>query len=89
MCVFMKKTNKSIINIGTGKDYSITYYARLISKIILKKKIKILFDKTKPNGVLKKVMDVSLAEKYGWKSKIGLNDAIQRTYNSFKKEKIN
>ena len=48
-----------------------------------------MFDKTKPNGVLKKVMDVSLAEKYGWKSKIGLNDAIQRTYNSFKKEKIN
>ena len=32
-CVFfMKKTKKSIINIGTGKDYSITYYAKLISK---------------------------------------------------------
>ena len=90
-CVFFmkKKTKKSIINIGTGKDYSIVYYARLISKIILKKKIKILFDKTKPNGVLKKVMDVSLAKKYGWKSKIRLNNAIQSTYNSFKKEKKN
>ena len=90
-CVFFmkKKTKKSIINIGTGKDYSITYYAKLISKLILKKKIKILFDKTKPNGVLKKVMNVSLAKKYGWKSKIELNDAIHRTYNSFKKEKIN
>ena len=54
MCFYEKKTNKSIINIGTSKDYSITYYTKLISKLILKKKIKILFDKTKPNGVLKK-----------------------------------
>ena len=90
-CVFFmkKKTKNSIINIGTGKDYSIVYYARLISKIILKKKIKIIFDKTKPNGVLKKVMDVSLAKKYGWQSKIRLNNAIQSAYNSFIKEKKN
>ena len=33
-----KKTNHDLINIGTGKDYSIKYYAELISKLILKKK---------------------------------------------------
>ena len=38
-CIFFmkKKTKHSIINIGSGKDYSIEYYAKLFSKIILKK----------------------------------------------------
>ena len=88
-CVYFmnKKTKHSIINIGTGKDFSINYYAKLISKLLLQKKIKISYDKTKPNGVLRKVMDVSVAKKYGWKYKIKLEDAILSTYNSFKKEK--
>ena len=88
-CIYFmnKKTKHSIINIGTGKDFSINYYAKLISKLLLQKKIKISYDKTKPNGVLRKVMDVSLAKKYGWKYKIKLEDAILSTYNSFKKEK--
>ena len=88
-CVYFmnKKTKHSIINIGTGKDFSINYYAKLISKLLLQKKIKISYDKTKPNGVLRKVMDVSIAKKYGWKYKIKLEDALLSTYNSFKKEK--
>ena len=88
-CIYFmnKKTKHSIINIGTGIDFSINYYAKLISKLLLQKKIKISYDKTKPNGVLRKVMDVSVAKKYGWKYKIKLEDAILSTYNSFKKEK--
>ena len=88
-CIYFmnKKTKHSIINIGTGIDFSINYYAKLISKLLLQKKIKISYDKTKPNGVLRKVMDVSIAKKYGWKYKIKLEDAILSTYNSFKKEK--
>lgn len=89
-CIYFmkKKTNHPLINIGTGKDYSISYYARLVSKLILNKKIKIYYDKSKPNGVLRKVMDVSLAKKYGWQSKIKLNEAILKTYESYKKEKL-
>ncbi len=90
-CVYFmkKKTNHCLINIGTGRDYSINHYVKLISKLILKRKIKIIYDKSKPNGVFRKVMDISLAKKYGWKSKIRLNDAILKTYESFKKEIIN
>ncbi len=88
-CIYFmkKKTNHSLINIGTGKDYSISYYARLVAKLILNKKIKIYYDKSKPNGVLRKVMDISLAKKYGWQSKTKLNEAILKTYESYKKEK--
>ena len=82
--LWKKKTNHTLINIGTGKDYTIEYYAKLIAKIILKNRhVKLRYDKSKPNGTLRKVMDVSLAKRYGWKSTITLKYAIDKTYQSF------
>ena len=89
-CVYFmnKKTKYSIINIGTGKDYTIKYYAQLISKIILpNKKIEIEYDRSKPNGTPRKVMDISLAKKYGWKPSTSLELAILKTYQTYLKEK--
>ena len=87
-CIYFmkKKTKHSIINIGTGKDYTIDYYANFISKIILNKSIKIKYDKSKPDGVKRKVLDISLAKNYGWKPKIDLKNSIIKTYNSYLKE---
>jgi len=88
-CIFFmkKKTKHFLINIGTGKDYTIKYYLELIANTILgNKKIKIKYDKSKPNGVKRKVLNVSLAKTYGWKSKINLKDSIKMTYRSFLKE---
>ena len=88
-CVYFmnKKTKHFIINIGTGKDYNIKYYANLMKKIILpNKKIFIKFDTSKPNGTPRKVLDVSLAKKYGWKYRINLNESIQKTYKSYLNE---
>ena len=87
-CIFfMKKATKhSVINIGTGKDYKIEEYAQIISNIVLKKNVLIKYDKSKPNGTPRKVLDISLAKKYGWKPKINLKNAIKKVYNSYKKE---
>lgn len=83
-----KKVKENIINIGTGVDKSIKDYAKIISKILIPgKKIKIKFDKSKPNGTPRKVMDVTLAKKYGWQAKTNLTDAILKTYKSFLVEK--
>jgi GDP-L-fucose synthase len=85
-CVYFmnKKFKETIINIGTGNDFSIKEYAKIIlSLIIPSKKIKIRYDKSKPNGTPRKVMDVSLAKKYGWKSKIDLKEAIKLTYSDY------
>lgn len=87
-CIFFmnKKFKETVINIGTGKDYTIKEYAKKILKLILpNKKILIKFDKSKPNGTPRKVLDVSIAKKYGWKSKTSLKFAILNTYNDFKK----
>ena len=89
-CVYFMNIKKkpTIINIGTGKDHTIEYYAKLIAKIILpQKKIIIKYDRSKPNGVKRKVMDVSLAKKIGWTYRINLKEAILKAYNSYQKER--
>jgi len=85
-CVYFmkKKFKETMVNIGTGLDFSIKEYAKIILNLILpNKKIKIRYDKSKPNGTPRKVMDVSLAKKYGWRSKIDLKEAIKLTYNDY------
>jgi len=88
-CVFFmnKKTKDTVINIGTGIDYTIKQYARIISsRINPNVDLKIKFDKSKPNGTPRKVLDISLAKKYGWKPKIEFNEAIDLTYQDFIKK---
>jgi len=85
-CIFFmnKKIKENLINIGTGKDYSIKQYVKMLLKILLpNKKIKIKYDYTKPNGTLRKVLDISLAKKYGWKPKSRFNKAVLLTYENF------
>ncbi len=85
-CVFFmnKKVKHKIINIGTGKDYNIKKYAQILLEIICpKKKIKIIFDKSKPNGTPRKVLDISIAKKYGWKSKSDFKQSVLKTYNDY------
>jgi GDP-L-fucose synthase len=88
-CVFFmkKKTKHSLINIGSGKEYSIEYYTKFFSKVISpNKRIFIKYDKSKPNGSPRKIMDITLAKKYGWKPKINLKDDILNTYKAYLKE---
>jgi len=89
-CIYFmnKKIKESYINVGTGKDFTITEYAKKIIKIVLKdKKVKIKFDKKKPNGMPRKVLNINLAKKYGWQSKISIDSALKKTYFSYIKNK--
>jgi GDP-L-fucose synthase len=81
---FMNKNIKeNFINIGSGKDYTIDWYVKFIMKQ-LKVKLKVAYDKTKPDGVPRKLLDISLAKKYGWKSKTSLTDGLFETLEDFK-----
>ena len=85
-CIYFmkKKIKETVVNIGTGNDYTIKEYAKkILSQIIPNKKILIKYDLRKPNGTPRKVLDVSLAKKYGWYSKTKLNEAILKTYHNF------
>ena len=80
------KNKNVLINIGTGKEKSISDYAKFIVKKI-NIKVKIKFDKSKPDGVPRKVLDISLAKKYGWKPKVSLDEGFNITYKDFLKNK--
>ena len=83
-CVFFmnKKVKDTLINIGTGKDMKIKEYAKfLIRKLDLK--VKINFNSSKPDGMKRKVLDVSRAKKYGWNAKTSLENGFDETYKNF------
>jgi len=80
---FMKiKTKRSLINIGVGKDYTITEYAKKILNV-LNVNVKLRYDRSKPDGTPQKLLDISVAKKYGWKPKVTLEDGILMAYKSF------
>ncbi len=79
-----KRIKEPFINIGTGKSYSIKWYARFLMKKI-GVQLKIKFDKRKPDGMPKKCLDISLARKYGWRLKSNFDDGFDKTYEDFQK----
>ena len=86
-CLFlMLNYNEApFLNIGTGTDLSIKELALLIKDVVgysgdLK------FDRTKPDGTPRKLLDVSKVNAVGWKYKIPLADGITKVYEDFKQK---
>ena len=83
-CFFlMQEYNKrEFINIGTGEDLSIAELAELV-KHTTGFKGEILFDKSKPDGTPRKLMDVSKLHALGWKHSVSLKEGIKSAYQDF------
>lgn len=75
-------TEKQFLNIGTGEDISIKELALKMQKIVGYKG-KLVFDTTKPDGMPKKLLDVSLLHKAGWKHSIDFDKGLKDTYEWF------
>ncbi len=73
------KPNLSHINVGTGKEISIYELAKTIKEIVGFNG-KLVFDKTKPDGPLRKLVDISLIKKMGWFYKVNLKKGLLNTY---------
>ena len=72
----------SHINVGTGEDISILELAQIVAKIIGYEG-RIVTDPSKPDGTMRKLMDVSRLADMGWRASIDLEDGIARTYRWF------
>ena len=85
-CVFFmrKKTKESFVNIGSGVEKTIKGFAQYIMKR-LNVNLNIKYDLTKPNGMQRKKLDLSISKKYGWKSKTSLNEAFEKVYLDYLK----
>jgi GDP-L-fucose synthase len=75
----------SHLNIGAGKDLTINDLAKLIAEIVGFNG-NIIHDSTKPDGTLRKLLDVSRINSLGWKYQTELRDGIEKTYAFFKKK---
>ena len=51
-------------------------------------KLKIVYDKSKPDGVPRKLLDIRLAKKYGWKPKTKLDVGLSITINDYLKRQV-
>ncbi len=72
----------SHINVGSGVDVSILELAQLVAEVTgFKGRIEL--DRTKPDGTMRKLMDVSRLADMGWKSSVALEDGVQETYQWF------
>ena len=81
-CIYLMDIYKGNIsvNIGTGKDISIHDLALLIKKIVGYQG-KLVWNKEKPDGTPRKLLDVSLIHSLGWEHKIQLRQGIERVYH--------
>lgn len=84
-CIFLvnKYQNNEPINVGVGGDTSIKEIAELIKKIVGFKG-RIIYDRSKPDGIPKRLLDISKVSALGWKHKIGLEEGLKLTYNWYK-----
>jgi GDP-L-fucose synthase len=70
------------INIGTGEDLSIRELAELVRDIV-HPGARLIFDTSKPDGMPRKLLDVSRLHALGWRHRIALPDGIRSTYEWF------
>jgi GDP-L-fucose synthase len=83
-CVHLMKTysENEIVNIGTGIDISIKYLTMIISNVVGYDG-EIIWNTSKPDGTLRKLLDVSRVNSLGWSYKIKLEDGIKSVYNEY------
>jgi GDP-L-fucose synthase len=85
-CVFLleKYNSPEIINVGCGEDISIRGLAELICDVVGFAG-KLAWDRTKPDGTPRKLLDISKLHNLGWRPMIPLRDGVAQTYDWFLK----
>jgi GDP-L-fucose synthase len=71
------------INIGTGRDLTIRELALMV-KDIVGYQGQIEYDRSKPDGTPKKLLDVTRMHSLGWEDRTGLDEGIRKTYEFYR-----
>ncbi len=75
-------SDEAIINVGIGEDISIRELAGQV-KAVIGFEGALAFDGSKPDGVPRKLLDVSRLHALGWQAKVSLEEGLRRTYAWF------
>lgn len=86
--IIEKNIEDDLINIGSGSEISIKDLGRAIKEVV-DYKGSLDFDKTKPDGNPRKLLDSSIINNYGWEPKVELTEGLNLTFNWFKENITN
>jgi GDP-L-fucose synthase len=83
-CVFVLThySDVGFLNIGTGEDITMADFARLVAEVVGYRG-QITFDTSRPDGMPRKLLDVSRLTALGWRWKIPLKDGLRQMYADF------
>jgi GDP-L-fucose synthase len=83
-CVFLMRrySDARHVNVGTGEDLTIRELAELVRDVV-HPSARLVFDRTKPDGPPRKLLDVTRLRGLGWTHTIALGDGIRETYRWF------
>lgn len=86
-CLFLMKnyTGNETVNVGSGMEVSIRNLAETVQEIV-QFEGKLVFDRTKPDGTPRKLLDTSKLTAMGWKAKTPLQEGIRLAYEDFLKK---
>jgi GDP-L-fucose synthase len=82
-CVHLMERDWSggLLNIGSGEDVSIRELAETVMEVVSFQE-RIVFDASKPDGTLRKLLDVSRLAALGWQARTGLAQGIRLAYDA-------
>jgi GDP-L-fucose synthase len=83
-CLFLMRSynEDEHINIGCGEDLTIRELAETIRRVVAPG-VDLVFDHTKPDGMPRKLLDLSKLHALGWKHRIGLQEGVESAYRWF------
>jgi len=84
-CVFLMERGDAappLLNIGTGSDLTIAELADLVIEVVGYRG-RVSYDRTKPDGTPRKLLDVGRLSALGWRARTSLRDGIARAYAAF------
>ena len=83
-CVFVLEhyTGESHLNVGSGQELTIADFAKLIAEIVGYKG-KLVFDRSRPDGTPRKLLDSSKLIEMGWQPRTLLREGLEQTYSEF------
>ena len=83
-CIFILKnySDSQFINIGCGEDISISEFAEIVAQVVGFRG-NIVYDRSKPDGTPRKLVDISRLTTLGWKPSISLKEGLDKTYADF------
>ena len=80
-CLFLMRHYEAEphLNVGTGEDLSVRELAELVRDVVYPR-ARLVFDSSKPDGMPRKLLDVSRLHALGWRHRIGLSEGIESSY---------